>query len=198
MHNGGVPPAADPYRILGVDPSASDAALHSAYRRLVKAAHPDRNGGTAEATGRFVRIQTAYEQALRQRREARAARPAPGPRPPAGDPAVESRLADLEREVREAQAARERAAQAARDALREVQGEEADLDLPGDDEDSFTKILADAAAELHDRVSDAREHPSVKRATETLAGLEWLAASLDPKRPADRDGPSAPGARPRR
>lgn len=190
--------SADPYRILGVDPSVSDAALHSAYRRLVKAAHPDRNGGTAEATERFVQIQTAYEQVTRARREAR---PAPGPRPVAGDPAVESRLADLEREVREAQAARERAAQAARDALREVQGEEADLDLPGDDEDSFTKILADAAAELHDRVSGAREHPSVKRATEMLAGLEWLAASLDGKRSggdADADARAGDAERPRR
>ncbi|HWT92318.1 MAG TPA: hypothetical protein VN238_04930, partial [Solirubrobacteraceae bacterium] len=84
----------------------------------------------------------------------------------------------------------ERAAQAARDALREVQGEQEDLDLPGDEDDSFGKILADAAAELHDRVSGAREHPSVKRATEMLAGIEWLAATLDGKRPADPDGAS--------
>jgi curved DNA-binding protein CbpA len=167
----------DPYRTLGVDPSVSDADLHAAYRRLVKAAHPDRNGGTAEATRRFVEIQAAYEQVTAQRKQTR---PASGPRPPAGDPAVEARLADLELQVREAQAARERAAQAARDALREVQGEE-EIHLPSDDEDSFSKLLADAAAELRSRIEGAREHPTVKRATEMIAGLDWLASTLDGK-----------------
>ena len=172
-----MPPAADAYRTLGVDPSVSDAALHSAYRRLVKAAHPDRNGGTPEATHRFVRIQQAYEQVVTERRQVRPT----APRPQAGDPAVEARLADLEREVREAQAARERAAEAAREALREVQGEE-EIRLPGDDEDSFSKLLVDAAADLHDRFDGAREHPAVRRAAEMVAGLEWLASSADPKR----------------
>lgn len=170
--------APDPYRTLGVDRSVSDAALHAAYRRLVKAAHPDRNGGTAEATRRFVAIQAAYEQITAERRQ--TPRPAP-PRPQAGDPAVESRLADLERQVREARAARDRAAQAARDALREVQGDD-DIHLPADDEDSFSKLLADAADELGDRLHGAREHPAVKRAKEMLAGLEWLAWSEDDKR----------------
>jgi curved DNA-binding protein CbpA len=172
----------DPYRTLGVGPSVSDADLHAAYRRLVKAAHPDRNGGTAEATRRFVEIQAAYEQVTAQRKQTR---PASGPRPPAGDPAVEARLADLELQVREAQAARERAAQAARDALREVQGEE-EIHLPSDDEDSFSKLLADAAAELRSRIEGAREHPTVKRATEMIAGLDWLASTLDGKRSGER------------
>jgi curved DNA-binding protein CbpA len=174
--------AADPYRTLGVDPSVSDADLHSAYRRLVKAAHPDRNGGTAEATRRFVGLQAAYEQVTAQRKQTR---PASGPRPPAADPAVEARLADLERQVRAAQAARERAAQAARDALREVQGEE-EIHLPSDGEDSFSKLLADAAAELRRRVEGAREHPTVKRATDMIAGLDWLASTVDGKRSGER------------
>jgi hypothetical protein len=152
--------AGDPYRTLGVDPSVPDAAVHSAYRRLIKTAHPDRNGGSADATRRFIEIQAAYEQILARRKQRR---PSSTTRPRAGDPAVEARLADLERQVRDAQAARERAAQAARDALREVQGEE-DIHLPADDEDTFSKLLADAAAELHDRVVGSREHPTVKRA----------------------------------
>jgi hypothetical protein len=186
----------DPYRTLGVGPSVSDADLHAAYRRLVKAAHPDRNGGTAEATRRFVEIQAAYEQATAQRKQTR---PASGPRPPAGDPAVEARLADLELQVREAQAARERAAQAARDALREVQGEE-EIHLPTGDEDSFSKLLADAAAELRSRVEGAREHPTVKRATEMIAGLDWLASTMsgkrgDESRGDERDDQSSGGER---
>ena len=174
---------AEAYRTLGVDPSVSDAALHNAYRRLVKAAHPDRNGGTAEATRRFVEIQAAYERVDAERRRMR---PAPAPRPPAGDPAVEARLADLERQVQEARTARERAAQAARDALREVQGDE-EIHLPADEEDSFSKLLADAAAELGERVGEARQHPAVRRAAEMLAGLEWLASSADDKSPDRRD-----------
>ncbi|CAA9531576.1 MAG: hypothetical protein AVDCRST_MAG30-3832 [uncultured Solirubrobacteraceae bacterium] len=169
---------AEAYRTLGVDPSVSDDALHDAYRRLVKAAHPDRNGGTAEATRRFVEIQAAYEQAVAVRRRPRPSAP---PRPQAGDPGVEARLADLEREVQEARAARDRAAKAARDALREVQGDE-EIHLPSEQEDSFSKLLADAAAELGDRVDGARRHPTVKRAAEMLAGLEWLASSADGER----------------
>jgi curved DNA-binding protein CbpA len=168
-----VAPAGEPYRTLGVDPSVSDEALHDAYRRLVKAAHPDRNGGTPEATRRFVEIQSAYEQATAERRRRRTTG-AP-PRPPRRArrptiPAVEARLADLERQVHEARSARERAAQAARDALREVQGDE-EIHLPSDDEDSFSKLLADAATELGERLDGAREHP------DDPAGLEMLAAS---------------------
>jgi hypothetical protein len=144
----------------------TDAAVHSAYRRLSKSTHPDRNGGSAEATRRFMEVQAAYEQVLAQRRQTR---PPSTPRPQAGDPAVEARLADLERQVREARAARDRAAQAARNAVREVQGEE-EIHLPADDEDSFSKLLADAAAELHDRVAGSREHPTVKRAARCSPG----------------------------
>ncbi len=192
-----MPSASDPYRTLGVDPSVSDDALHDAYRRLVKAAHPDRNGGTAEATRRFVQIQTAYEQVTAQRRRSGSAskqppRPSPWPpRPPAGDPAVEARLADLERQVREARAAKERASQAARDALREVQADE-EIELPGDDEDSFSKLLADAAAQLGERVDGAREHPAVRRATEMLAGLEWLASGTNADRSRDDERKNRP------
>ena len=181
-------PARDPYRTLGVDPSVSDDALHDAYRRLVKVAHPDRNGGTAEATERFVQIQAAYEQVTAERKGTRrptASRPTT-PRPQAGDPAVEARLADLERQVQEARVARERAAQAARDALREVQAEDEEIHLPTDEEDSFSKLLADAATELGQRLDGAREHPTVKRAAEMLAGLEWLASTTDDKRASER------------
>jgi hypothetical protein len=66
-----VTPAADPYRTLGVEPSVTDAAVHSAYRRLSKSTHPDRNGGSAEATRRFMEVQAAYEQVLAQRRQTR-------------------------------------------------------------------------------------------------------------------------------
>lgn len=161
----------DPYRILEIDPSVSDASLHAAYRRLVKLHHPDHHNGSAEATRHFQEIQDAYEQIREQRRH----RPRPAaPRPQAADPKVERRLSDLEREVTAARAARDRAAKAARDAVREVHGEEPEL--PSDNEDSIGKILADAAAELRGRVGD---NPAVRRVSDLIAGLDWLASTGD-------------------
>jgi curved DNA-binding protein CbpA len=150
----------DPYRVLGVEPTASAEELHDAYRRLVKLHHPDRNGGSAEATRRFQDIQAAYEEVT----QLRAARPAATqPRP--ADDSVASRISDLEREVREAHAAKAAAEKAARDAIRRRQPER-----PSDEElgyattdDSFGKIIADIVDELGDTWSEAREHPSVQR-----------------------------------
>ena len=161
--------ARDPYRILGVDPTASAEDLHDAYRRLVKLHHPDRNSGSAEATRRFQDIQAAYEEVM----QLRAARPsATQPRP--ADESVEARIADLEREVREAQAAKAAAEKAARDAIRREQPER-----PSDEElgyvttdDSFGKIISDVVDELSGTWSEARKHPSVQRLEDLIDGLE--------------------------
>jgi molecular chaperone DnaJ len=50
----------DYYEILGVDRSADDAGLKSAFRKLAMEHHPDRNGGCENATGRFKEINEAY------------------------------------------------------------------------------------------------------------------------------------------
>lgn len=50
----------DPYQILGVEPTASDAEIRSAYRKLAKQFHPDLNPGKPEAEARFKAIGTAY------------------------------------------------------------------------------------------------------------------------------------------
>ena len=163
--------ARDPYRILGVEPSVSAEELHDTYRRLVKLHHPDRNGGSAEATRRFQDIQAAYEEVARLR----AARPAATqPRSRPADESVESRIADLEREVREAQAAKAAAEKAARDAIRRQQPER-----PSDEElgyvttdDSFGKIISDVVDELADSWSEARTHPSVRRLEDLIDRLE--------------------------
>jgi curved DNA-binding protein CbpA len=152
----------DPHRVLGVPPGASPETLHDAYRRLVKLHHPDRNGGSAESTKRFQEIQTAYDD-LRSR--PRSARTAEAP--------VEDRMATLERELREAHAARERARQAARDATG------APAPAPVTSEDSFGKILGDVRDELADRLSGARKHPAVRRVSDLIDGLDDLASRLD-------------------
>jgi DnaJ-class molecular chaperone len=51
----------DPYDILGVERSADDAAIRSAYRKLAKKFHPDVNPGKADAAARFGEISSAYD-----------------------------------------------------------------------------------------------------------------------------------------
>ena len=52
----------DPYKILGVSPSATDEEIKQAYRRLAKQYHPDRNPGDEEAAKKMQQINAAYEQ----------------------------------------------------------------------------------------------------------------------------------------
>lgn len=173
-------PRLDPYEVLGVPRRASPAEIRAAYHRLVQLHHPDHNNGSVESARRFEEVQEAYA-------ELRSAPPpptgAPPPRP--RDPHVESRLADLERQVREAHAARERAARAAREAAaraaREA-GEPTEKKRPTDEElgyvttdDSFSKVLADARRELagwlDDGIADARSHPAARRVSDLVDEL---------------------------
>jgi DnaJ-like protein len=169
----------DPYRTLGIEPTASSEELHDAYRRLVKLHHPDRNGGSPEATRRFQDIQAAYEEIGRLR----AGRPAATqPRPE--DDSIAARMADLEREIREthaaraaareAEAARAAAERAARDAIRRGQpGRPSDEELGYvTTDDSFGKILSDIADEITGNLSEARhKHPAAQRLSDLLDRL---------------------------
>jgi DnaJ-class molecular chaperone len=51
----------DPYEILGVERTADEAAIRSAYRKLAKKHHPDVNPGQADAAARFGEISSAYD-----------------------------------------------------------------------------------------------------------------------------------------
>src|ERR1051326_5632702 len=51
----------DPYEVLGVQKTDSDAAIRSAYRKLAKRHHPDVNPGKPEAADRFKEISAAYD-----------------------------------------------------------------------------------------------------------------------------------------
>jgi DnaJ-class molecular chaperone len=51
----------DPYRVLGIKPSASDKEIKEAYRKLCLKYHPDRNpDNKEEAEKRFKEISEAY------------------------------------------------------------------------------------------------------------------------------------------
>jgi len=50
----------DYYEILGVARGSDEAALKSAFRKLAMEHHPDRNGGSEEASTRFKEINEAY------------------------------------------------------------------------------------------------------------------------------------------
>jgi DnaJ-class molecular chaperone len=53
--------AADPYSILGVARGASEKDVKSAYRKLAKELHPDRNKDNPKASERFSEVTRAYD-----------------------------------------------------------------------------------------------------------------------------------------
>lgn len=191
----------DPYQVLGVKANASDAEIRVAYRRLVQLHHPDHNAGSPESARRFEEVQEAYSRIRQIRASApgaarpRHSSPNSPPPTPAADPALDARLQDLERQVRnaqdkarrEAEKARRRAQRAAREATEHLRTDRPDR--PSDEdlgyvttEDSFSKILSDARGELSARFSHAREHPAVRRVSDLIDGLDELASKLDDDR----------------
>ena len=59
----------DPYRTLGVSPSATDDEVKKAYRALAKKYHPDVNNGDSGAETRMKEINEAYSAIMKMRRE---------------------------------------------------------------------------------------------------------------------------------
>jgi DnaJ-class molecular chaperone len=51
----------NPYEVLGVAPTASAAAIQSAYRKLAKKLHPDLNPGDKSAEEKFKEVSGAYD-----------------------------------------------------------------------------------------------------------------------------------------
>lgn len=51
----------DPYEVLGVSKSASEAEIKKAFRALAKKHHPDTKGGDAASQKRFQEISAAYD-----------------------------------------------------------------------------------------------------------------------------------------
>jgi len=177
----------DPYRTLGISPDASDDELVSAYRRLVKLHHPDHNGGSAEAARRFEEVQDAYARIRELRRTAPH-----GDRPPpriSVDPDIEARMADLDRQVREAHMARERARQAAREAAAQAEERPSDAELGYvTTDDSFSRIFADARSELSGLASQARDHPITQRVADLIDELDELVSPSKRRPPSGSSG----------
>ncbi|APG63269.1 molecular chaperone DnaJ [Sphingorhabdus lutea] len=53
--------ASDPYSILGISKTADEKEIKSAYRKLAKELHPDRNKDNPKAAERFSQITNAYD-----------------------------------------------------------------------------------------------------------------------------------------
>mgnify|MGYP000963868616 CR=1 FL=1 len=52
----------DPYKVLGVSPSASDDEIQKAYRKLVKKYHPDVNPGDENAERKMENGPLSWQQ----------------------------------------------------------------------------------------------------------------------------------------
>jgi curved DNA-binding protein CbpA len=181
----------DPYRVLGVRASATDAEVRKAYRRLAQLHHPDHNHGSVESARKFEEVQEAYAQITKLRASApgRSAGAAGSAR--ATDPGLEERLRRMEEELRQAQAAREQARREAREAARAAAASQAargrastSTDTSGrpkrptDEElgyitttDTLSKILADAREELFGKVDEVRHHPATARVADMIDDL---------------------------
>jgi len=59
----------DPYRVLGVSPTASEDEIKKAYRALAKKYHPDVNNGSPEAESRMKEVNEAYSTIMKMRKE---------------------------------------------------------------------------------------------------------------------------------
>lgn len=53
--------AADPYSTLGISRGADEAAIKSAYRKLAKQLHPDKNKDNPKAAEKFAEVTGAYD-----------------------------------------------------------------------------------------------------------------------------------------
>src|ERR671929_1653608 len=51
----------DPYEVLGVARSASEADIKKAYRKLAKKFHPDSNKSDPKAKEKFAEVSAAYD-----------------------------------------------------------------------------------------------------------------------------------------
>src|SRR5574338_360577 len=52
---------ADPYKVLGVERTASDEEIKRAYRKLAKKLHPDLNPGNKKVEAQFKDTTAAYD-----------------------------------------------------------------------------------------------------------------------------------------
>ena len=51
----------DPYKILGLNPGATDDEIKKAYKQMAKKYHPDLNQNSAEAAEMMKKVNEAYD-----------------------------------------------------------------------------------------------------------------------------------------
>lgn len=59
----------DFYELLGVERTANQGQIKSAYRRMAMKYHPDKNPGNEEAAEKFKEVSTGKSKLLRKRKD---------------------------------------------------------------------------------------------------------------------------------
>jgi len=156
--------------VLGVTSAASDEELRRVYRELVKRHHPDHNGGSAQSAARFEQVQNAYAAILMLRRGSGSG----GSSTASADPDIEDRIARIERELAEKRAtASRRAAQPPPAQARNERPQPTPEELGiYSTEDSFAKIIDDAADQLGERLRSSDAPKKFARRLSDLFGRE--------------------------
>ena len=164
--------------MLGVAPSLR-YRVASGLPRLVKRHHPDHNGGSAESAAHFAQIQNAYARSPTTARRRSAQPPAPpgrvasAPLPPTrpAQPAQGHGHRGSDRQPREGRWQRQRGRRSRRGRLSRpgsprVTASDADQAQRGGrpeelgyytTDDSFTKIIDDAADEFSERLTERQQ-----------------------------------------
>ena len=171
--------------MLGLTAAASDEEVRRVYRELVKRHHPDHNAGSPQSAARFEQIQDAYAAILLlRRRSAGGGSSGAGSAGASADPDIEDRIARIERELADKRAmASKRASEPTPTQPRPAQPRTAQADSKSPQptpeelgiystEDSFIKIIDDAAEQLGERLRSSDAKKQFARRLSDLFGRE--------------------------
>lgn len=167
------------YSILGVARDASAQDIKSAYRRLARELHPDKNAGDTKAAERFKEITRAhnvlgdpqkrrdYDSQMKLQNNFGQSTAAAPPHRPAADPAADARVEEVMQRMRETAARMQednrRAAEKLKGAVPESSSQEPSVEELRDEfyqsVEETAKAIGDFFGNVKKKADDMRNRP---------------------------------------